>query len=112
MATNQGFKSLILKQEYSPEFVYYLICHNKNQLIRYASGSTFLEISMRDFCNLTFPVPERSEQNRIAQLLNALDKEIETLYRLSDRLKGQKRGLMQKLLTGQARVKSARRELR
>jgi type I restriction enzyme, S subunit len=52
MATNQGFKSLILKQEYSPEFVYYLICHNKHQLVRYASGSTFLEISMRDFCNL------------------------------------------------------------
>jgi type I restriction enzyme S subunit len=106
MATNQGFKSLILKQEYSPEFVYYLICHNKHQLVRYASGSTFLEISMRDFCDLAFPVPERSEQNKIAQLLNAVDKEIETLCCLSDRLKEQKRGLMQKLLTGQIRVEA------
>jgi type I restriction enzyme S subunit len=105
MATNQGFKNLIMKKGYSTEFVYYLISQNKNLLIRYASGSTFLELSKQDFSALSFPVPEREEQNRITSLLTTVDSDIEGLHILMEKFQQQKRGLMQKLLTGQVRVK-------
>jgi hypothetical protein len=39
-------------------------------------------------------------------VLNEVDKQIESLVRLSKNFKEQKRGLMQKLLTGQIRVKA------
>lgn len=49
--------------------------------------------------------PSVEEQRRISEVLNACDKEIELLKKQLDALKRQKRGLMQKLLTGQIRVK-------
>ncbi len=49
--------------------------------------------------------PSIEEQRRIAAVLNACDKEITLLKQQLDALKRQKQGLMQKLLTGQIRVK-------
>jgi type I restriction enzyme S subunit len=49
--------------------------------------------------------PSIDEQKRIANVLSAIDKEIELLERKRDSLKKQKKGLMQKLLTGKIRVK-------
>ncbi len=49
--------------------------------------------------------PSIDEQKRIADTLSAIDKEIELLERKRDLLKKQKKGLMQKLLTGKIRVK-------
>jgi len=45
------------------------------------------------------------EQYKIGTLLNSLDREIELLNQRLELLKQQKRGLMQKLLTGKIRVK-------
>ena len=52
-----------------------------------------------------FFVPEKLEQQKIASVLNAADKEIELLCDNLEALKQQKKGLMQKLLTGKIRVK-------
>jgi type I restriction enzyme S subunit len=54
----------------------------------------------------TFPVilPDLSTQSTIARYLNALREEIDLLEKSRDALKRQKRGLMQKLLTGEWRV--------
>jgi type I restriction enzyme S subunit len=53
-------------------------------------------------------LPPLPEQKKIASVLGSLDREIESLVDLSDKIKEQKRGLMQKLLTGQIRVKTTR----
>jgi type I restriction enzyme S subunit len=58
------------------------------------------------FAQITVDLPPLSEQKKIAAVLGSLDREIESLAVLSDRFKAQKRGLMQKLLTGQIRVKA------
>lgn len=67
-----------------------------------------------DTLNLKFPhfaqikveiPPTVEEQKRIAEIFSACDKEIELLENKRDALKQQKRGLMQKLLTGKVRVK-------
>lgn len=49
--------------------------------------------------------PSFEEQRKIADLLDHLVAEIATLQKQLDALKNQKKGLMQKLLTGQVRVK-------
>jgi type I restriction enzyme S subunit len=50
-----------------------------------------------------------AEQRKIAAALNAADREIDFLRKELDALKTQKKGLMQKLLTGQVRVASGGR---
>lgn len=63
------------------------------------------QVSYEDYCLVKIPFPSIEEQERIAQVLNACDKEIDLLKQQLDALKQQKRGLMKKLLTGQIRVK-------
>src|SRR5574340_881908 len=49
VCTNQGFKSIILAGDCSPDFYYHLLTYISDEFSRLASGSTFLEISKRDF---------------------------------------------------------------
>ncbi|MCO5181644.1 MAG: hypothetical protein M9896_16520 [Candidatus Promineofilum sp.] len=58
-----------------------------------------------DFFELWLTVPSYDEQNRIAEVLNACDDEIDLLQQKLAALQQQKKGLMQRLLTGQVRVK-------
>ena len=45
LCTNQGFKSIIPKNELGTEFVYFFLKENKALLDSHASGTTFMEIS-------------------------------------------------------------------
>lgn len=62
----------------------------------------------KEFSAIPVPLPPLVEQLEICRLLACMDKELELLRRKLDSLKFQKRGLMQKLLMGQIRVKEAR----
>lgn len=62
-------------------------------------------LSKRDFAKLEVLMPSVEEQRKIAAVLNACDREIDLLQKQLAALKKQKQGLMQKLLTGQIRVK-------
>jgi type I restriction enzyme S subunit len=74
-----------------------------------AAGSGGMRIRMYydDLTAFAFPLPPLPEQLRVLAVLDAGVTEIETLERYLAALKTQKRGLMQKLLTGQWRVNSA-----
>jgi type I restriction enzyme, S subunit len=61
-------------------------------------------VHLKDFLKLKVPVPPLSEAIKIDSVLSSLNKEIIDLTRYKDLLQQQKRGLMQKLLTGQWRV--------
>jgi type I restriction enzyme, S subunit len=63
------------------------------------------QISYEDFCFVKIPFPSLSEQTAIAQVLQAADKEIQLLKAKAEKLKEQKKGLMQVLLTGKKRLK-------
>ncbi|HFD88001.1 MAG TPA: restriction endonuclease subunit S [Gammaproteobacteria bacterium] len=63
------------------------------------------QISIPDFMNIRIPAPPLDEQKRIAEALSTAQQEIDLLSKLVERYKKQKRGLMQKLLTGQWRVR-------
>lgn len=63
------------------------------------------QISYDDFCIVKIPNPSFEEQAAIAQVLQAADKEISLLKAKAEKLREQKKGLMQQLLTGKVRLK-------
>lgn len=63
-----------------------------------------LNVNKSDFFSLRVPVPSHEEQRRIASVLNTLDREIDRLITLKSAYQEKKRGLMQKLLTGELTV--------
>ncbi len=62
-------------------------------------------MSKSDFIKLEFLLPDYKEQIAIAQVLQAADKEISLLKAKAEKLREQKKGLMQVLLTGKVRLK-------
>ena len=106
--TNQGFQSLIAKEGYNNEFLYYLMATIKDKLLQHASGSTFLEISPGKLKSIEITIPKESEQNKIAQILSDLDNEIELIEQKHAKFKLAKQGLMQQLLTGKIRLIKAK----
>jgi len=70
------------------------------------TGQAYPQISLKQVRESSIPLPPLPEQKKIAAVLFAADKEIELLNQKLEALKSQKKGLMQKLLTGQIRVKT------
>lgn len=70
-----------------------------------ATGSTRFTLSIKDFSSAIAKIPPLKEQQKIAQLLTLADNEINLLKQELEALKEQKKGLMQKLLSGEVRVK-------
>ena len=99
---------LRIKNTYEAKFISNLINSflvNK-YMRRMATGSAQLGLAKRDVekCVLWLPV-DPAEQKAIADVLSKADAEIDLLNQQLGVLKEQKRGLMQKLLTGEVRVK-------
>lgn len=71
------------------------------------NGSVRVRIYFEDLARLRFRMPGPKEQQAIADVLQTAQREIDLLKQLREQIRRQKRGLMQKLLTGQIRVKEA-----
>lgn len=97
-----------LRNLYANIDVHYLFHYMKgrqNQLMTLRVGSGLPNIQKAGIESFSVVLPDLGRQAAIARYLNALREEITTLGAYVEKLKGQKRGLMQKLLTGQWRVK-------
>jgi type I restriction enzyme S subunit len=94
-----------------PEFLNHF--HQSYQWIRFAedagTGTVRLRTPFSAMAALKLALPPIEEQRRIAAILNACDREFDLLRRQLAALRRQKQGLMQKLLTGQIRVKAGGR---
>lgn len=89
----------------SDYFVHWLASHEAQQRIKNsAQGSVRETVAFGDFAAIHFPLPKRERQTRIAAYLSCLRDEVALLERQANQLRFQKRGLMQKLLTGEWRV--------
>ena len=95
--TNQGFQSLIPKENISNEFVYYLIQTKRKDLIRKSCGSTFLEISANELRKIVISIPTIKEQDKIANVLSLLDERIATQNKIIEDLKKLKSAIVEKL---------------
>ncbi|MFO3797422.1 MAG: restriction endonuclease subunit S, partial [Anaerolineales bacterium] len=69
LATNQGFRSLVLRKGFDSEFVYYLLKANGETLKSHASGTTFGELAGSTLKKLRFSFPPLPEQRAIAHIL-------------------------------------------
>ena len=85
-------------------FLYYLLQGNKDLLFSYAQGSTIKEVRPNTLKKLPFVLPPLSEQKKIASILSSVDKKIKKEEEYKAKLERLKKGLMQKLLTGEIRV--------
>jgi type I restriction enzyme S subunit len=86
ISTNQGFKSLILKDGYVPEFVFYLLKASKSEIESHASGGTFAEISAKALSDVVLRFPPQVQQQAISKLLKSLDEKIATNNAISKTL--------------------------
>ncbi|EER47015.1 Type I restriction-modification system, S subunit/Type I restriction modification DNA specificity [Actinobacillus minor NM305] len=77
VSTNQGFKSLVLKDGNIPEFFYYLLKHNIPLFEARATGSTFKEVSGQVVKNTELLIPSIDIQKKIVDLVSPLDEKIE-----------------------------------
>lgn len=78
-----------------------------NKMVRYRQGVVYGQwrIHESDFLKIKVNIPCLEEQDKIAEVLSFSDNEIDLLKKELEELKLQKKALMQKLLTGQVRVK-------
>ncbi|MEI6143219.1 MAG: restriction endonuclease subunit S [Mariniphaga sp.] len=64
-----------------------------------------LNVTPSDFFSLKVLIPNMAEQTAIAKVLQAADKELQLLKSKTEKLREQKKGMMQVLLTGKKRLK-------
>lgn len=100
-AKSSAMKILTAKKGVSIKFVFEAM-----QMLQFTVGGHQRHwISI--FSNLVIPLPNKKEQQQIAEVLSLADQEIETLQKKLDCLQQEKKALMQQLLTGKKRVKVA-----
>ncbi|MEN1761793.1 restriction endonuclease subunit S [Anoxynatronum sibiricum] len=88
---------------------YFIADYHARELKRYitsgARSDGLLNLNKKDFFKIMVPCPSSDEQKAIAEALDVSQQEIDFLKQLADKYKTQKLGLMQKVLTGEWRVK-------
>ena len=97
--TNQGFKSLVPKDNIDPWFLYYQMKRKKPEYERLGIGSTFLEVNKKDTDTFLVEVPDYSTQKKIAKILTTIDQLIEKTQALIDKHTAIKQGMMSDLFT-------------
>ncbi len=90
-----------------PLFIHQILISEKFQkdLNNISSSTTIKTIKAPELKGLKFAIPSLPEQKKIAEILTAVDEEIENEMAHKERLEGIKKGLMQVLLTGKIRAK-------
>lgn len=105
MAVSQHFMCWKCDQKMDNHFLYYWLQFNKRTFENIAMGSTILTIGLPYFKRLKIACPiELVEQQAIAQRLKASDTRIFAMQDDLAKLRQQKLGLMQDLLTGKVSV--------
>ncbi|WP_251125456.1 restriction endonuclease subunit S [Exiguobacterium sp. s37] len=98
----------IYKKKVNGKWLAYLLTlpSFKRQIKNIATGTSnsMKNISKKAFLSLEIPNVGLEEQQKIASILSTWDKAIELKEKLIEQKKEQKKGLMQKLLTGEVRL--------
>ena len=84
--------------------------HTIHNFKRYSQGlvDDTLNLKFHHFAEVKVTIPDVEEQRHVATALGQIDQEIALLRLQRDALNEQKKGLMQKLLTGEVRLKEFR----
>lgn len=108
-ATNQGFQSLVLFDDYNTYFIYSMSSEIKKKAEAVASGSTFLEISGKILGKLNICVPSKPEQEKIGAFFKTLDTLISLHQRKLDKIKSLKKAYLSEMFPVEGESKPKRR---
>ncbi len=87
------------------EFFYYALTKIENKWVKYGQTGSQMNLNTNIVGNENIVMPNfYEEQQKIATILSTWDKAIELKEKLIEKKKEQKKGLMQKLLTGKVRL--------
>lgn len=105
ITTNQGFQNLVPKNKNYTLWLYYHLLFSKPNLIRRASGSTFLELSRNSVRSITIALPTKQERTTITDILDSIDSVIEQYRNNRDIFLTISRSISSLLLTGRQKIK-------
>jgi type I restriction enzyme S subunit len=108
-SSTQDIPAFDISEKVCAEWLLFLFSYPNfyKKLELYASGSGSKRLHPKELFQMKISLPPIARQYEIAKVIGAAQKEIDILKSLAEKYKTQKRGLMQKLLTGEWRVKVA-----
>lgn len=104
VATNQGFKSVVPKEEIGTAFVYCFLVRNKQRIADMGAGTTFPEVSGKMMKSVELAVPEQSLCAEFNVFAEPILKQQETLERENRDLAALRNALLPKLMSGEIDV--------
>lgn len=106
--SSQDIPSFDFTEKIAPSyFLYFLSQENVYlSLEKISTGTGSKRIHPESLYKVRYEFPELAEQTAIAEVLQTADQEINLLKTKAEKLKEQKKGIMQVLLTGKVRVKT------
>ena len=102
--TSQAILGMECSEKIDFMFLYYLLVSYKNNAKRMRQTGTQPNLNKQIVSDFEFNIPSLEEQKKIAGLLSLIDEDIENLKKQLELRKQQKKGLMQRLLTGEVRI--------
>jgi len=112
LCTNQGFKSIIPNENIISDFLYYFLLASKRNAEQVASGTTFKEISLSKFSELSFPLPHKPTQqaivSKIEELFSEIKKGIESLFTAQKQLKTYRQSVLKWAFEGKLTNKNVK----
>ena len=106
VAINQGFIAMPPKEAISNLFLLYWCSYFHEQIINYANGSTFLEISKRDFRLIPIAMPGETIMKAFHSRAHPLHERIVSNERASRALAAQRDALLPRLVSGEVGVEN------
>lgn len=104
LATNQQINSIVPREKFDPEFLYYSL-QFISRILKAQAGSTATPIIRKSsFSALELFKPGVDEQEKIGAMLKSLDDNITEHRKIKEQLQRFRKGLMQDLLTGKVRT--------
>jgi len=96
---------IVTSDAISKFYLYFFLDFDAQSILSKIQGGTMAHLTKGDMEKRKFKLPSLKEQTSIATILSQADQEIEKTENYLTKLREQKKGLMQELLTGQRRVK-------
>jgi type I restriction enzyme S subunit len=107
LAINQGYIAMKCNQILTPEYVIQWCSSIMDQIKNRASGTTFAEISKKNFNNINVVVPSSGVLAKYSDKVSLIYKEIEALVIESKKLSELRDSLLPKLLSGEIDLSQA-----
>ncbi|WP_298691161.1 restriction endonuclease subunit S [uncultured Sulfuricurvum sp.] len=106
LVCSTGYAVLRSKEQTYYEYIYQFLLTDlfMDQVNKMLVGSNYPAINNDDVKKILIPFPPLDEQKQIAEILSTTDEKLETLRTKKEAFETLKKGLMQKLLSGEVRV--------